>query len=230
MRKVKGFKVRDFREKEFFLVDDLYLNGYARHLGASASMVYLSLCRHSGREQRCFPSERLIAEEVGLHERTVLEKIKDLEEWGLIKKDKMRSDKGTWLNNVYYLLDKSEWKPLPCDTGSHGQPGEEKLHMVTRCINSAKPGEEKLHIKGTHKKGTHNNSDEKENVENNVENFVYKSLKWAYGRANGQPDCPKLAFEKSVRRAINEHGLEAVHDKFEYEDNAIQFLYNIKNL
>lgn len=216
MRKIRGFQVRDFREKGFFMVDNIYVNGYAKKLGPHATAVYLSLCRHADKEQRCFPSQDLISEELGMHRRTVIRKLKLLEEWNMIKKEKHRADKGKYVNNIYYLLDKSEWKTIPCDTESHGQPCDREYeNHVTQS-----------HTKETNKKDTHNNSDEKENVEN----FVYKSLKWAYGRANGQPDCPKLAFEKSVRRAINEHGLEAVYDKFEYEDNAIQFLYNIKNL
>lgn len=213
----RGFQVRDFRDKGFFVVDDLYLNGYAKHLGTSASMIYFSLCRHADKEQRCFPSQDLIAEELGLHPRTVLEKIKVLEDWGMIRKDKIRSDKGKWLNNVYYLLDKSEWKTLP---------GEEKLHMETMCSFSAKPGVEKLHIKDTHKKDTHTTD-----VENkNVENFLKKCARWAYDRADTSPDCSRESFIRSVRGAIGVAGLTAVHKAFEYQTNAIQFLKEIKTL
>jgi len=37
------FEVRDFRNKHFLMVDDAYLNGYAKKLDVYATAVYLSL-------------------------------------------------------------------------------------------------------------------------------------------------------------------------------------------
>lgn len=111
--KDRHFKVRDFRNKQFFIIDDAYLNGYARHLGPAASMVYISLCRHADKEQMAWPSQALIAKELGLNERTVMTKINLLKKWGLVRIEKTKNELGKWENNTYVLLDKSEWKPKP---------------------------------------------------------------------------------------------------------------------
>lgn len=91
-------------------MDDAYLNGYAKHLGAIATAVYLSLCRHADKEQTCFPSQKKIAEEHGLTDRTVRTKIKDLVSWNIVRVESVRAKGGTFLSSVYFLLDKSEWK------------------------------------------------------------------------------------------------------------------------
>lgn len=104
------FKVRDLRIKEKFWLDDVYLNGYARHLKPIATAVYLSLCRHADKGQSCFPAEITVAEEHGISERTVRYKIALLRSWNIIRVKRTRSQKGKWLHNTYFLLDKSEWK------------------------------------------------------------------------------------------------------------------------
>lgn len=106
----KPIKIRDRRRKQYFTVDDEYLNGYARYLGTTASMVYISLCRHASKEQTAYPSQKLIAEELGINERIVSQKIKQLEVARLIRIDKVKRKDGTWLNNLYTLLDKTEWR------------------------------------------------------------------------------------------------------------------------
>ena len=105
---MRGFQVRDLRRKAFFMVDDIYLNGYARHLGTTASMVYISLCRHADKEQSAFPSQKLIAEELGINERIVMYKIKLLSDWNIIRKEKSKNSSGKWLNNTYFLVDKEQ--------------------------------------------------------------------------------------------------------------------------
>lgn len=115
-------EIRDKRNKEWFIVDNIYLNGYARIFGPIGSSVYLSLCRHADNEtQKCFPSMELIAEEIAVSRQTVGKYISLLESHGLIsvqknisKKDKKRE------NNVYTLLDKSNWIKEPCQTDVHG--------------------------------------------------------------------------------------------------------------
>ena len=142
---MRSFEVRDLRKKAFFMVDDIYLNGYAKFLGTTASMIYISLCRHSDKNQKSFPSQKLIAAELGLNERIVMRKIKLLEEWGLIGKEKTKSSTGKWLNNTYFLLDKANWK----------LPPTQKVYMETTYIKSTEPPTQKVYIKETHKKETH---------------------------------------------------------------------------
>lgn len=146
-----NFKVRDFRNKGFFVLDDVYLNGYAKHLGTTASMVYISLCRHADKKQKSFPSQELIAEELGVHERTVMRKIATLKKWKLISVKKVKNKSGKWLNNTYFLLDKSEWIKPPT------QNIQVDKKTKTTYIKDTQPPTQNIHIKDTHKKDTHNN-------------------------------------------------------------------------
>jgi len=104
------FKVRDLRIKEKFFLDDAYVNGWAKYLKPSALAVYVPLCRHADKEQSAFPNQKTIAKEHGICVRTVKSKIKLLQSWNIIRLEKVRSKRGKWLNNTYYLLDKSQWK------------------------------------------------------------------------------------------------------------------------
>lgn len=120
----RGFKVRDSRNKEFFIVDNIYLNGYAKKLGVHATSVYLSLCRHADQSQTAFPSQRLIAQETGMGERTVRDKIAVLESYNIIHIDRERNSSGEWMRNLYTLLDKTEWKDYPEATGASSNSPE----------------------------------------------------------------------------------------------------------
>ncbi|MBI2450847.1 MAG: helix-turn-helix domain-containing protein [Parcubacteria group bacterium] len=106
----KQFKVRDLRKKEQFIIDDSYLNGYAKIFGPGGTAVYLSLCRRANKEQFCFPSEKTIAEDHNITDRTARTHIKRLIDARILRVERERSKSGKWLHNVYYLLDKSEWK------------------------------------------------------------------------------------------------------------------------
>jgi len=123
------FKVRDLRIKEKFWLDDAYLNGYARHLKPIATAVYMSLCRHADKGQSCFPAEITIAEEHGIGERTVRSKIALLQNWNIIKIKRTRSQKGTWLHNTYFLLDKSQWKKPQAKSASGSSTGKKEQNQ-----------------------------------------------------------------------------------------------------
>lgn len=144
------------------MVDDTYLNGYAKHLGTTTSMVYISLCRHADKNQIAFPSQEIIAEKLGISKRTVLEKIKILEKWNLIKKEQIKNKEGKWLNNTYLLLDKIHWKK-PGAVSPHAvrqhtdlaSPGVVKQHTEPGAVSQHKPGAVSQHYKETHIKETH---------------------------------------------------------------------------
>jgi hypothetical protein len=104
------FKVRDLRKKEQFIIDDVYLNGYGKIFGPIGTAVYLSLCRRAGKQQSCWPSEKKIAADHGITDRTVRKYIKIFAEANLISIEHERTQSGKWPHNIYYLLDKSEWK------------------------------------------------------------------------------------------------------------------------
>lgn len=108
-------EIRDSRDKEWFWLDNEYLNGYAKHLGTTASLVYISLCRHANNTtQTCYPSMELIAEELGMQRSSIGRAIKKLSDWNIIsitetydQKTKKRN------NNIYTLLSKNNWKSKP---------------------------------------------------------------------------------------------------------------------
>lgn len=101
-----SFEVRDLREK-FFMVDDAYLNGWARLFGPTTSMVYVLICRHVGSDQACFPSFPLISEKLSISERQARRAVKVLEFHNLIKVDRAKGQP-----NIYWLIDKKHWKKL----------------------------------------------------------------------------------------------------------------------
>lgn len=107
-------EIRDSREKDWFWLDNEYLNGYAKFLGVYCTAVYISLCRHSDNNtQTCYPSMSLIASENGMSVKTVERSVKTLEDWGIIRVQRSRKEDGTQANNVYTLTKKSLWKEKP---------------------------------------------------------------------------------------------------------------------
>jgi hypothetical protein len=98
-------EVRDAREKEFFIVDDAYLNGYAKTCGVHASMVYFALCRHAGKDQTCFPSVGLMGSKLGMAKKTVIKGLRVLEDHKIIKVDRLHGQP-----NIYTLTNKRHWR------------------------------------------------------------------------------------------------------------------------
>lgn len=144
MTKEIKFEVRDKRAKERFYLDDLYLNGYAKLCGIYATGVYLSLCRHSNLEQKCWPSIRKIAEELAVSEKQVGRAIKILESYKIISKERI----GKKATNRYWLLNKSEWTDSPIS--------EQTTSPITTDSQSYHQGTvSPFHSKVTHKKETH---------------------------------------------------------------------------
>src|SRR3990172_5869576 len=107
----KQFIVRDLRQKEKFVINDAYLDSYARVLGITASAVYMSLCRHANRNQECFPSQELIAREHNISPRSVKRAIQRLKEANMILIRRERLGHGRGGKKVYVLLDRGQWSP-----------------------------------------------------------------------------------------------------------------------
>lgn len=99
------FEVRDLRQKDQYITDDKFLNGYARFLGIYAVGVYGSLCRHANQNQRSWPSVRKICDELSISRCSVLAAIKRMEHWRIIKKYRV----GKSANNRYDLVKKTYW-------------------------------------------------------------------------------------------------------------------------
>lgn len=110
--KNETFKIRDRREKGWFYLDNEYLNGYAKIFGPIGTAIYVSLCRYAGiNTQSCWPSQKRIAKEVGITDRTVRKHIKKFEEWNIISVTRGQNENTKRKeNNIYFLMDKSVWK------------------------------------------------------------------------------------------------------------------------
>ena len=81
----KTFQIRDKRQKGFFMINNEYLNGYAKYLSPVITIVYLTLCRHVDSEEKCWPSIKLISEKNNISRSSVLRSIKILEKMNMIK-------------------------------------------------------------------------------------------------------------------------------------------------
>lgn len=133
------------------MVDDEYLNGYARLCGWKATVVYFALCRHANKDQVCFPSKKLIAEELDISERSVYTAIKTLETWKIIRIHfQGRKADGSFKNLVYILLDKSRWKSKPSANGAVSK----KQHVPSANYDNRRrqgvPNKDTHKIKDTH--------------------------------------------------------------------------------
>lgn len=106
-------EIRDQRQKEWFWIDNEFLDEYAKLVGPVATLVYLSLSRHSDNgTQTAFPSMETIGKEVGVSSRNTISKgIKKLREYGIIDiKEAVNPANGKRLNNVYTLLSRKFWR------------------------------------------------------------------------------------------------------------------------
>ena len=97
-------EIVDRREHGYFIIDDIFLDEYARICGVYVGAVYMSLCRHVNKERMCWPSVRRISDQWGMTPRSVISGLRWLEEHKLIK---MYREKGR--STIYELLDKKKW-------------------------------------------------------------------------------------------------------------------------
>ena len=91
-----------------FIIQNDFLNGYAKYVGWQGQVAYMALKRHAGTKDRCFPSLKQLAIELGVSVRSVQRGIRALKEWNIIKVDRQ----GKRDTNIYHLLPKTEWKVI----------------------------------------------------------------------------------------------------------------------
>ena len=104
------WEIRDLRKKDMYKLDDAYLNGYAKICGIYATVVYNSLCRHANfYNQECFPSLKKIAEEHNISKPKVVDAINILKSANIIQVVSERTKDGKQKNNIYIMVDKSNW-------------------------------------------------------------------------------------------------------------------------
>ena len=106
-----GIKVRDKRKENRYYIDNEFLNGYARRVGVYAQSVYMALCRHS-RNGASFPGQDHLAEELGISPSSVKDGITKLKKYNIIDVEMRLDTKQGRGSNIYYLLDRTEWKSV----------------------------------------------------------------------------------------------------------------------
>lgn len=124
------FEVRDLRAKDRFQVDDEFLNGYAKIIGPVGISVYVALCRYSNKEQKCWPSQKTIAHEIGVSEPTVIEYLKVLEFLNIIRIKRV----GKTCTNRYWLLDKKQWMKKEVILSSLSSPDIKQFKFSTKAV------------------------------------------------------------------------------------------------
>lgn len=103
---IDRFEVRDVRKQTRFMVDNCFIDDFARILGPSCSMVYMSLVRHTNRQQKTWPSQTLIAEEVDITRQWVGRYLAILQYFNIIRSVRV----GKRCTNRYYLIDEKYWR------------------------------------------------------------------------------------------------------------------------
>ena len=110
MKEKNILKIKKKRD-HFFIIDNIYVKLYAKHLGVAATAVFTSLNMHADADGKCFPSMELMAEQHGIDRHTVSRALKKLENWNIISigraiDRKLKKRK----NNSYELQPKELWK------------------------------------------------------------------------------------------------------------------------
>jgi len=220
------FKARDKRKKGWFWMDNNYLNGYGKIFGAIGVAIYVSLCRHANNEnQKCFPAQKTIAEELKITDRTVRKYLVLFQKYHIISISKERNIKTKkWINNVYTLLDKEEWLK-PEEIVSDGKP-EENNDNSQRKITTEARGTQRP-INNTNINNTNNN-----NTNNNMQlqataGKVINSLIGKFKLVN--PSYEKLFTNTTQRsaleRLVNKYGAEKIERLIETLPQTNQIKY-----
>ncbi len=125
-------EIRDIRKKEWFIVDNIYINGYAKLLKPLTALTYFALCRHVNNDtQKCFPGLDLLSTELNISKTTVIKAIKELETWNIIQveRDSKKRKDGHQMPNKYTLLDKSVWSSK--DSRVHAVHTDSRVHLTS---------------------------------------------------------------------------------------------------
>jgi biotin operon repressor len=93
------FEIRDLRNGDWYWIHKAVINDYTSKVGATGIIVYSFLASMTDNNQRCFPSQKYIADKLGYSRATVNRAMKRLEENGLI-----RIEKRSRYHCIYHLL------------------------------------------------------------------------------------------------------------------------------
>ena len=84
-------EIRNLRNGDWFWINKKVLQLFSRRLKSSGLAVYNVLASFVNfKNQTCFPSQRVIADMIGMSKRTVIRRIRELRELGLLAVEKRR--------------------------------------------------------------------------------------------------------------------------------------------
>jgi biotin operon repressor len=121
------FEVRGFRNGEWYRIHKAIPQHFAPKIKALGLAVYNCLASYADTEQRCYPSQMTIAEQLGYSRASISRSIKTLERHQLIRIEKRRG-----MQNVYYLLD------VTCSMGENHQSRRRELPVAPVSTNKSK--------------------------------------------------------------------------------------------
>jgi len=78
------FEIRDLRNGDWYWIHKAVINDYTQKIGATGVIVYSFLASMTDNNQRCFPSQKYIADKLGYSRATVNKALKRLKDNGLI--------------------------------------------------------------------------------------------------------------------------------------------------
>ncbi len=81
-------QIRKLKAGDWYWMDKVVVQEYVPKIGAMGVSVYSFLASMADNSQRCFPSQKYVAERLGCSRSTVNKTVKNLEKHGLIRKEK----------------------------------------------------------------------------------------------------------------------------------------------
>lgn len=80
-------QIRELKNGEWYWVDKIIIQKYVPKIGIMGFVVYSFLASLADSNQKCFPSQKYIAEKLGCSRSTINKTIKVLAKYGIIKKE-----------------------------------------------------------------------------------------------------------------------------------------------
>jgi len=114
-----GDSLRNLKEGHWYWISKAAFRSHAKTLGPSGVAVYNALAYFAHwKDQFCFPTQKTMAELLGVSQRTVMRKLQQLQQLGLVGIEKQRG------KCVYYLLSTPEDMTQETPEGDKNDTGQ----------------------------------------------------------------------------------------------------------
>jgi len=133
MSKEQKLEIRDLRNGDWYWIHKAVIQEYAQKVGAVGIVVYSFLASLADSDQRCFPSQRYIAESLGYSRSYINEVLKVLERNGLIRIERKGHHRVYYLLKVRCQLKRTQMSTIPNLNVNYTDTNDNKL---TRNINN----------------------------------------------------------------------------------------------